>query len=219
MRRLRPNRWSGWPEKAYQRERYQQRLLVVQEQLAECLNIALCSPGHILSICAGDGRDVIGVLRSHPRRRDVAAWLVELDRQSVAGGVRRATEAGLANTVTFLNDDATDYATYKNIPPSDIVLVCGVWGHVPVVERAGLVRAITAFCTPRGTVIWTRGVSKGLAQLHEIQSHFIGPSWEEVRLHLTPDNRWGVATHRYYGPPVERPESGRIFNFQRTAGH
>src|SRR3972149_3936770 len=75
VRGLRPSGWSGWPEKAYQRERYQQRLLVVQEHLAACLDFALHSPVSILSICAGDGRDVIGVLHSHPYPRDVAAWL------------------------------------------------------------------------------------------------------------------------------------------------
>ena len=219
VRRLRPSGWSGWPEKAYRRDRYQQRLLAVQEHLAECLDFALHSPVQILSICAGDGRDVIGVLRSHPRPKNAAAWLVELDRQSVAAGVRHATSVGLEHAVTFLNDDATDFATFTNIPPSDIVLVCGVWGHVPVAERARLVRALAAFCKPNGAAIWTRGLTLGLAQLREIQSQFVGPSWEEVRLQFTPDNRWGVATHRYRGPPVERPTSGRIFNFQCTAGH
>ena len=219
LRRFGSGEWGGWPEQAYQRDAYQQRLSAVQEHLAECLDTAPPGPVHIISICAGDGRDVIGVLESHPRRDDVSAWLVESNEQSVDFGIRRAQSAGLERTVNFVNEDATDYVTYRNMAPADIVLVCGVWGHVPTPERKPLVRAIASLCKPNGVVIWTRGVSKGLAQLREIQSHFVGPSWEEVRLHLTPDKWWGVASHRYYGPPVERPESGRIFNFQRTAGH
>lgn len=218
VRRLGWRVWSDWPEQAYQHPRYQQRLAAVQQHLAECLDLAPLGSVRILSMCAGDGRDVIGVLDSHPRRKDVVAWLVELDRQSVALGVRKAANAGLTHTVNFIYGDATDYATYQHIAPANIVLVCGVWGHVPVHERAFFVRAIATLCKPNGTVIWTRGVSLGMDRLREIQSHFAGSPWEEVRVSLTDDQKWAVATHRYCGPWLALPVSGRIFNFQRNAG-
>jgi len=218
LHRSRSSAWSRWPEEAYKQERYQQRLLTVQEHLAECLEAVPIGSVHITSMCAGDGRDVTGVLRSHPRRKDVSARLVELDRRSVAIGVRRSIDAGLEHAVTFLNKDATAYATYKDIGPADIVLVCGVWGHVPTHERARLVRAITSLCKPGGAVIWTRGVSNGVARLHEIQSLFSRSSWVEVRLSVTSDRNWAVTTYRYCGPPRELPDSGQIFHFQRSAG-
>jgi hypothetical protein len=210
--------WNSWPDQAYQSDRYQRRLSAVQEHLAECLDNAPRGSVRVVSICAGDGRDVIGVLGSHRRRQDVAAWLVETSRQSVASGVRQAARAGLENTVHFLNVDATVFETYNNIAPSDILLLCGVWGHVPSGERGQLVRAMTALSKPGGTLIWTRGVSRGLGRLHEVQSLFTVSGWAAARVTLTSDKKWAVVTHRHDGRPQELPASGRLFHFQRSAG-
>ena len=219
LRRFRSGGWSDWPERAYGRQRYQQRLETVQKHLAECLDIAPPGPLRIVSICAGDGRDVIGVLRSHARREDVTAWLVELSPESVAHGICQATSAGLESRVTFLNEDATIYETYKNIAPADIVLACGVWGHVPPEGRMPFVRALASFCKPGGCMLWSRGVAKGMQHLRVVESLFSSPPWEKVALSFTPDNKWAVAIHRYCGPPRELPDSGQIFHFQRTSGN
>ena len=52
------------------------------------LRVALdgAPPGElrVVSMCAGQGRDVIGVLSQHPRRSDVRARLVERDERNVA---------------------------------------------------------------------------------------------------------------------------------------
>jgi len=213
------NVWHGWAGRAYHKGRYQLRLSVVQAHLTECLEVAPAGPLRIVSVCAGDGRDVIGVLRSHPRRTEVTAWLVELDRVSVTAGIQLTTSEGLGKSVNFLHKDATAFETYLQIAPSDILLVCGVWGHVPVDERSQLVYALSCFCRPGGTVIWTCGAKKGGNRVQAIQSLFTGSSWECVRLSSTPDQRWAVATHRYCGPPNALPRSGPIFNFQRNAGN
>jgi hypothetical protein len=202
----------------YHKKRFQQRLLAVQEHLAECIDLAPRGRVRVISMCAGDGRDVIGVLGSHPRQKDVSAWLVESNRQTVADGARQTLSAGLENTVKFLNEDGTVYATYKKIVPADVVLLCGVWGHVPTNERAQLVRAMACLCKPGSAVIWTRGVSKDMTRLHEIESLFDSSSWEQVRLSITSDKKWAVATHRFRGPPLELPESGQIFHFCGGAG-
>src|SRR5262249_27660144 len=145
---LRPDAWNSWPQSAYKKQRYRHRLCAVQDHFRECLDSAPSGPIRVVSMCAGDGRDVIEVLSSHPRRNDVAAWLVELNAHSVAEGRRRAKNAGLLDRVTFLNKDATDYATYATIAPADILLVCGVWGHVPIHERTALINAIAYLCKP-----------------------------------------------------------------------
>ena len=56
-----------------------QRLRVVQARIAATLDAAPPGPLRALSMCAGQGRDLIPVLASHPRGRDVTARLVELD--------------------------------------------------------------------------------------------------------------------------------------------
>jgi hypothetical protein len=218
LRRIRSRSWTGWPTEAYAHKRYQQRLQAVQEHLRSTLNNLPAGPLSLISLCAGDGRDVIGVLRTHERRREVSAWLVELDRQSVAAGIEETSIANLHDAVQFINGDATDYATYQGIAPADVVLACGVWGHVPAQERASLVGALAGLCKPRGIVIWTRGVSAGITRLNEIKMLFARTRWESVHTSITSDKKWAVATYRNCGPPIALPEAGRIFNFQRHAG-
>lgn len=218
IRAWRPDRWRGWPERAYQGGRYQPRLLAVQSHLADCLDRAPRGPVRIISMCAGDGRDVIGVLASHPRRHDAAAWLVELSHRSVAAGNRHKTTVGLDDTVALLHADATAYATYRDIAPADVVLVCGVWGHVPAPERTRLVFGLAALCRPGAAVIWTRGVGRGINRYHEIALHFAPASWQSVRVSSTADGRWAVATNRYCGPPRPLPGAGHLFHFHARAG-
>jgi SAM-dependent methyltransferase len=217
IRRLRPSEWSGWPDAAYRQERYQQRLVAVESHLTESLDKAAPGPVRIISLCAGDGRDVVEVLRSHKRKDDVVAWLVELSRQSVALGVERAAQAGLGKNVKFLCGDATDFESYQRLAPADIVLACGVWGHVPASERATLARGLATLCKPGGDLIWTRGVLRGMSCFEQIQSLFGAPAWQRQRVSFTPDASWGIATARYCGPPLALPKSGRLFHFRRLA--
>jgi hypothetical protein len=218
LRRLGWRVWNDWPQEVYQRQSYQQRLAKVQEHFAECLDNAPRGPVRVLSLCAGDGRDVIGVLSSHPRRFDVTAWLVESNWNSVAIGVRHAASAGLEKSVNFLCGDATLNVTYKNIAPAEIVLLCGVWGHVAANQRALLVDGIASLCKFEGAVIWTRGLVPKMSRLLEIQSHFAGLAWNKVRLSTTPDQKWAIATYRYSGPLHQVSNSGRLFRFQRRVG-
>ena len=219
LRRFGLGVWNSWPDEAYRQNRYHQRLLTVQAHLTECLDVVAHGPVQILSICAGDGRDVVNVVGSHPRRTDVSASLVELDGHSVAAGISQAAQAGLSSAIHFLNADATVFQTYASLPPADIVLLCGVWGHVPADERLPLVRGVASLCKPGGKVIWTRGVSQGLIRFDEIRSVFARAAWEMVRVSITSDKKWAVATCRYCGLSSELPATGRLFHFRRGAGH
>src|SRR5208282_3061096 len=53
-----------------------QRLAAVQAQVRTALDAAPPGPLHAVSLCAGQGRDLIGVLADHSRRADVLARLV-----------------------------------------------------------------------------------------------------------------------------------------------
>src|SRR4051794_33591872 len=60
------------------------RLRIVQEQIRAALDRMPPGPVTALSMCAGQGRDLLEVLAGHPRRNDVRARLVELDPRNVA---------------------------------------------------------------------------------------------------------------------------------------
>lgn len=210
--------WSNWPQQAYERPSYRSRLGAVEQHLTEALDLAPKGEITIISLCAGDGRDVIDAVGVHPRRRDVAAWLVEADAKLVAAGIALARGTGLQKAVRFLQADATSYATYRDISCADVVMLCGVWGHVPPQERAAVVRACSMLCQKGGHVVWTRGVRLGSGRFDEIRAEFSGREWSEVRTTITPDAKWAVATNCLTASPATRPTSGTIFHFQTAAG-
>ena len=77
--------WVSW-HKAYDEpgSSLERRLRVVQRRVAEKLDEAPPGQVRIISMCAGQGRDLLSVLAQHPRRADVTARLVELDAANVA---------------------------------------------------------------------------------------------------------------------------------------
>jgi hypothetical protein len=110
----------------------------------------------IVSICAGQGRDVIDVVARHPRRADVRARLVELDPSLVAFARARAATAGVGDVVEVVEGDASLAGSYAGALPADLVLICGVFGNISDEDIRATVLAMPSFCAPGGTVIWTR---------------------------------------------------------------
>jgi hypothetical protein len=77
------------------------RLRVVRRRVAEALDAVPAGPVTVVSMCAGQGRDLLGVLVEHPRRGDVRALLVELDPRNAAVAERTArAEAGTPSRPT-----------------------------------------------------------------------------------------------------------------------
>src|SRR3984957_12000934 len=68
---------------------------LVQGHLRAELERAPAGDVRVISLCAGQGRDVIGALTGHPRRDHVRARLVELDERNVALARQAAQAAGL----------------------------------------------------------------------------------------------------------------------------
>src|SRR5215510_11374893 len=72
------------------------RLRAVRRRLSRALDQAPAAPVRLVSLCAGQGLDVLGVLPGHPRGRDVSAVLVESDPRNAALARRGAAAAGLS---------------------------------------------------------------------------------------------------------------------------
>jgi hypothetical protein len=131
------------------------RLRRVREHLSLAIDLAPAGPVRVLSLCAGQGHDVLGVLPDHRRRADVTAVLIESDPRSAGLARRRAAAAGLTQ-VQVRQADASRPAHYADAIPADVLLLCGIFGNVSPgdIERTAL--AAAGLCTPGGTVIWTR---------------------------------------------------------------
>lgn len=131
------------------------RLAIVQAHLADAITAAPPGRVSLVSLCAGQGHDVLGVLPGHPRRDEVTAVLVELDPRNARLAAARAARAGLPG-VEVREADAGLTAGYADALPADVLLLCGIFGNVSDEDIGRTVAAAPALCAPGGTVIWTR---------------------------------------------------------------
>src|SRR3984885_16289505 len=88
----------------------------VQGHLRAELERAPAGEVRLISLCAGQGRDVIGVLAGHPRRDDVCARLVELDERNVAVAQQAVRAAGLDGVEVLQADAGTTDACVGAVP-------------------------------------------------------------------------------------------------------
>jgi ubiquinone/menaquinone biosynthesis C-methylase UbiE len=137
------------------------RLRAVQSMVRQALDAVPAThpePIRIVSLCAGQGRDVIDVVKTHPRGPEVSALLVELDPALAAFARERAVAAGagVAERIRVVEGDASQCHWYADDVPADVVLVCGVFGNISAVDITRTIQAMRGFCVPGGHVVWTR---------------------------------------------------------------
>ncbi|HEV2637265.1 MAG TPA: class I SAM-dependent methyltransferase [Actinocrinis sp.] len=213
--------WHAW-HAAYDDPDSQlvRRLACIQERITHFLDAAAPGPVSVISVCAGQGRDLLGVLEKHERGRDVTALLVELDPRIAETAREHAARAGLAG-VTVVVGDAAQTDHYLKIAPADLVLVCGVFGNIPDSDIEHTIGHCAALCKPGGAVIWTRNRREPDLVPH-ICDWFAssGFTLEFVTEPLAaPDLSFGVGMHRHTGRARSLQPEARMFTFTgRSAG-
>lgn len=188
-----------------------ERLHTVQARIRETLDPLPPGPVRVISACAGDGRDLVGALRGHPRARDVSARLVERSPTLVAAGRRRAARAGL-DRVEFRPDDAGNTRAYAGAVPADIVLFCGVFGNIRDRDVQRTICHAPELTAPGGTVIWTRGRFRP-DLTPRIRRWFRAAGFEERAFVTIPGSTKSVGAHRLAGPPRPFRTGLRLFTF------
>ena len=190
------------------------RLRIVQEQIRAALDRLPPGPVTIISICAGQGRDIIEVLATHPRRADVRARLVELDPRNVDAATAAVASAGLAGVEAVVGD-AGLIDQYAGLVPADLVVCCGVFGNLTDADIRRTVDACSALCREGATVIWTRH-RYSPDQVPEICEQFERRGFD--RLFLTsPELSFGVGAHRHTRAPAPIDPGTRMFTFVGAA--
>jgi hypothetical protein len=146
------SRWVDW-HRAYDDADgpLARRLVIVQHAIAAALSAVPPGPIRVISFCAGDGRDLLGVVADHSRGPDVAGRLVELDPELAT----RAREAAPAR-IEVRCDDASTTTAFAGAVPADLVLACGVFGNITDADIARTIDLLPSLCAPSATVIWTR---------------------------------------------------------------
>ena len=198
--------WQTWHDEYDQPDSWQaRRLRVVQERIRAVLDGSPPGPLRVVSLCAGQGRDLLGVLADHPRRADVRARLVELDERNAA--VARQMAAG-AEVVTA---DASLTDHYLDMVPANLVLVCGVFGNITDEDVRRTVGFCTRLCDTGGTVIWTR--HRDAPDRVPLICEWFEEVGFERRWRSAPTEAFGVGEHRFTGQPRPLVAGTRMFTF------
>jgi hypothetical protein len=181
------------------------RLLAVQHQLHDALDRAPAGRIHLISMCAGQGRDVLGVLPNHSRRNDVLACLVELSPELVSDARGSVTELGLDN-VEVIEADASSTAVYADYVPADIILCCGVSGSISGDDMMRTAQELPHLAASGATVIWTME-GRPPDRRPWMRQIFRDAGFQEVGYETAEGALFGVGSARWpAAPPAFRPD-------------
>jgi hypothetical protein len=187
------------------------RLSIVQRQIRDAVDAAPAGPIRVVSVCAGQGRDLIGALASHPRRHDIRARLVELDSRNVVAA-RAALRAADLPGVTVVAGDAARTDAYLGAVPADLVLVCGVFGNVTNGDIEHTVKTLPQLCAAGATAIWTRHRRPPDLTV-SIRAWFTAAGFVEHAFETVPNGSVSVGVHRFQGSPVPLKVGRCLFTF------
>jgi hypothetical protein len=187
------------------------RLELVQGHLRAELGHAPAGDLRLISLCAGQGRDVIGVLAGHPRRDDVRARLVEVNERNVAAARQAVRAAGL-DGVELLQADAGTTDACVGAVPAQIVLVCGIFGNITDSDIQATVAALPSLCAPGALVLWTRH-RRPPDLTPAIRSWFTEAGFREEAFDISQDGFMSVGAHRLTGDPAPLTPGQRLFTF------
>jgi hypothetical protein len=185
------------------------RLAMVQSRLAEALD--RCRPGRVqvISMCAGQGHDILGVLARHPRACDIVARLVESDPRNVT--LARQGVAPFAG-VEVVEADAGCTDAYAGAVPADIVLACGVFGNISDDDIHRTVTAFPSLCAPGAVVIWTRHRLEP-DPTSQVRDWFRTAGFAEEAFGLSDDTLMAVGSHRLTGETLPFRAGQYLFRF------
>ena len=183
------------------------RLAVVQQCIGLALDAAPPGSIRILSMCAGEGRDVLGVLEHHPRRADARGRLVELDP-----GLAAAARAHSPESIEILVADAGTTRSYAGAVPADLVLVCGVFGNITEADMMRAIDLLPTLCAPGATVIWTRH-RRPPDVTPSVRHRFAGAGFDEVAFHAPEESMFAVGVNRLVSAPLPFRDDVRLFDF------
>ena len=172
-------------------------------------------PVRVLSSCAGQGHDILGVLEECGRqdRARVTGALVEIDPTNVTVARRRIAHLGLALTVVEADAGITD--AYAGLMPANLVLLSGIMGNISAADIERLVHVSRQLCAPEATVIWTRGAQDpNLGP--DIRRWFVQAGFEEVSCEeWIEGTSMRVGVNRLVAPPQPLRTGELIFTFYR----
>lgn len=187
------------------------RLLVVQDLIGSALDEAPPGPVRVISMCAGQGRDLIGVARRHRRGRDLTGLLVEADPRNAAAAQAAIAQSGL-DGLRVEPGDAGQSAAYQAAEPADLLLACGVFGNITDSDIRRTIGFLAALCAPGAQVLWTRK-PRPPGILATIEGWFAEAGFRPHALIAAEGGLFGVGAARLTVPPPPLRPGEKFFTF------
>lgn len=203
--------WVEWHQRYSNDRLLVERLEEVRRQIRKALDGS--PPGSIraISMCSGDGRDLLGVLADHRRANDVSARFVDLSPELVAAGREQIRRLRLPRAEFVLGDAGTTTA-YAGAVPANLVLACGVFGNIRDEDIRRTIDTLPELCARDATVVWTRGTFEP-DLTPAIRDWFRDAGFTEISFRRIPGTTASVGTHRLT-KRARRFRSGvRLFTF------
>lgn len=189
------------------------RLGVVRAYLRDALD-AKPGPLRVVSACAGDGRDILGVLAERDDASRASTTLIEIDPELAATARAAAASAGLEHVDVRTTDAGTTDA-YAGAVPADVVLLVGIFGNITDADVERTVAASPQLCAPGAVLVWSRGLDR--YDLNpSIRRWFAAAGFAEIgyAVHEGRD-RTSAGAMRYAGPAVPFEPGRALFTFIR----
>ncbi|MGH9273797.1 MAG: SAM-dependent methyltransferase [Acidimicrobiales bacterium] len=189
------------------------RLQVVVELLGRALDALPAGPVRVVSLCAGQGADILTVAEQHPRGRDLEGRLVELDPRNVAAARDRVSAAGLVG-FEVVEADASDSDAYAGAVPADLVVACGIFGNISLDDIERTIRFLPSLSAPGTHVVWTRHPrEEGVIEC--IGTWLDESGFERDALVIAEDATYGVGSAHLIGASRPLPSGEQLFTFIR----
>ncbi|HEY0697695.1 MAG TPA: SAM-dependent methyltransferase [Micromonospora sp.] len=206
--------WQAWHEPyADPDSPLSRRLRLVRGQIASWLDARPDERLTVVSACAGQGHDLVGVLAGRKDAHRVRATLLEYDAGNVSVARAAAGRAGLDN-LTVRRADAGRLASYQGLVPADLVLMAGVFGNISDDDVRRTVTALPQLCADGATVIWTR-TRQAPDLTPALRGWLRSAGFAEEAFHAPDDVLFSVGVHRFTGVPRPLDTSGTLFSFVR----
>ena len=203
--------WTRWHDDYERDTPLRRRLEIVKQHISDVLRSSAGRGLAVLSICSGDGRDLLEALAEESVGGRVRGRLIDSDSMLVDRARRTVSKASLTEIEVVLADAGTTSA-YVGAVPADLVLVCGVFGNIADADVERPVRALPMLCAEGATVIWTRH-RRPPDLTPAIRAWFGEAGFVEIAFQTVPDSVASVGVGRLARPPDPFEGGVRLFTF------